>query len=359
MADRGNDRGWGENLSQQYTPEQVEAVLLNCGVDVDYDTAHDFVCYCPFHGNTHSPSFSVSRTSGSYICFNGSCNETGNLVELVKKVTKKGEFEARRLIAQAKTDATSDFSARLKKALSHEPEFIEFPQRTIDRLVEEFWATPKAIEYMHGRGFEDATLKEFEIGYSGKQGLITVPMHNATGMPIGVIGRTPSDDDKRFKNSPKLPTSKTLYNIHRAKKFGGVGVVVEASFDVQRVSQAGHGATVGCLGGNMSPFHLQQLDRYFDTIVIMTDFDKKQFTIDCARCRRNNKKLCVGHNPGRDLGMKIATGLPHKRVLWASYESRIVFPHDAKDPGQITDAEIRQCIKNAVTNFEYQSWNLY
>ncbi len=70
-------------------------------------------------------------------------------------------------------------------------------------------------------------------------------------------------------------------------------------------------------------------------------------------------KLCIGHNPGRDLGAKIAGNLPRKRVMWASYEDKIVYPHDAKDAGDMTDQEIRQCLRNAVPNFEYTSWALY
>ncbi len=74
---------------------------------------------------------------------------------------------------------------------------------------------------------------------------------------------------------------------------------------------------------------------------------------------KKSLKLCVGHNPGRDLGQKIAVALPRKKILWASYEEGIVYPHDAKDAGDMTEEEIRQCLKNAVSNFTYQSWNIY
>lgn len=360
MSNRG-DYGRGQNDSAQYTPQQVEAVLLNLGVDIDYDTENDFVCYCPFHGNRFTAAFSVSKTSGTYICFNGSCNVSGNLVDLVKKLSDRNEFEARRFIISKKGDSSVSFAEQLSKALNPTPDFVEFPQASLDRLVEAFWKNEKALDYMRGRGFTDETLREFEIGYSDKKGLVTVPMHTATGIPIGIVGRKPDSNDKQFKNSSKLPTSKTLFNIHRARKHGGTAIVTEASFDGMRVHQAGSPHVVSCLSGNVSPYHLAQLDRYFDTIVIMTDFDSKEKHMynDCKKCNKRGFKLCIGHNPGRDLGAKIANGLPLKRVLWASYSENLVYPHGAKDAGDLTDEEIRQCLRNAVTNYTYQDWDLY
>lgn len=360
MSDRRNNRE-RELDTAQYTSQQVEAVLHACGVDIDYETENDFVAFCPFHGNRFSPSFSVSRTKGKYLCFNGSCNLSGSLVELVKKTSNRNEFEARRLIVQKGKDSTPDFAAQLQKALNPTPDFAEFPQASLDRLVEAFWENEKAVAYMRGRGFTDETLRKFSIGWSGKKGLVVVPMHTVKGMPIGLIGRTPSATDKQFKNSLKLPTSKTLFNLHRARRHGETVIVTEASFDCMRVDQAGYPNVVSCLSGNVSPYHLEQLDKHFNTIVIMTDFDKKEKHMynDCGKCAKRGFKLCLGHNPGRDLGSKIANSLPMKRVLWASFEEKVVYPHDAKDAGDMTDNEIRQCLKNAVTDFTYRGWDLY
>jgi hypothetical protein len=45
-----------------------------------------------------------------------------------------------------------------------------------------------------------------------------------------------------------------------------------------------------------------------------------------------------------------------KDILWASYEYGKIYPHDAKDAGDMTDEEIKACIKNAVSDIEYRSW---
>jgi 5S rRNA maturation endonuclease (ribonuclease M5) len=56
---------------------------------------------------------------------------------------------------------------------------------------------------------------------------------------------------------------------------------------------------------------------------------------------------------GRALGNTIANKLKNKNVLWAKYDHNIIYPHSAKDVGDMTDEEIKQCIKNAIPHFEY------
>jgi hypothetical protein len=60
---------------------------------------------------------------------------------------------------------------------------------------------------------------------------------------------------------------------------------------------------------------------------------------------------------GRELGMSLANKLRTKDILWASYSYGKIYPHDAKDAGDMTDEEIKACIKNAVSDIEYRSWN--
>jgi len=43
--------------------------------------------------------------------------------------------------------------------------------------------------------------------------------------------------------------------------------------------------------------------------------------------------------------------------LWSSYEYGKIYPHNAKDAGDMTDEEIKSCIKNSVSDIEYRTWN--
>lgn len=365
MGTRG-DFEWERDF-EAYTPNQIQAVLRALRVDIAGETHNDFLAFCPFHGNRHTPSFSVSRTSGKYICFNHSCNVSGTLIDLVRKIpladgTRRNEFEARRLIIKKGSETEQAFEDQLAKTFEPKVDFVEFPQVTLDRMYDDFWNNPEAVRYMvEERGIEEETLDFFRVGFSAKKGIIAVPMHNGSGMPIGVIGRPADKENKFFKNSSGLPTSKTLWNLHRAKRHGDTVIVCEASFDAMRIHQSGYPNVVACLGGNFSPHHFDQLNKHFSRIIVMTDFDKKEKHIykNCRKCKNQGFNLCVGHNPGRDLGATIAAGLQNKEVLWAAYDNKLIYPHDAKDAGDMTDDEIRQCLRNAVSNFEYADWGIY
>lgn len=359
MENRGYRRGQRDFVSEIYTPEQVEATLNACGVEIAGETGNDFLCFCPYHGNRFTPSFSVSRTSGAFICFNHACGVTGTLVDLIKSTTKSNDFEALRLLAQFKTEGRISLKERRTKREAKK--IPAFPQEVLDKMRSDFWQSPAALDYMHGRGFEDSTLKDFGIGYSAQKNLVATPMYDQDGKPVGVIGRS-IDGDKRFKNSVGLPTSQTLWNIHRARKHGDSVIVCEANFDGMRIAQAGYPNVVACLGGNFSPNHAEQLAWNFSNVIIMTDFDDKEKHRyqGCKKCAAKGLKSCAGHNPGRALGETIATEMARrgKTVRWAAYDEKLVYPHNAKDAGDMTDEEIRQCLKQSVSNFIYNSWRI-
>lgn len=278
----------------------------------------------------------------------------GSLLDLVVDTSHSNHFEAQRLIDSL---ATGDADIEELLTLEPPPEFPSFSQDVLDRLKADFPGSP-GYEYMIDRGFDDHTLDLYNIGYSSKNQMVSVPMHDAKGEPVGLIGR--SIVGKSFKNSYRLPTSKTLWNIHRAKAKSDVVVVCEASFDAMRISQAGYPNVVACLGGNFSPYHADQLNRHFSTVIIMTDFDRLADHVyeNCRLCRAKNLLQCEGHNPGRDLGETIAKKMRNKQILWASYEMGMVYPPGVKDAGDMTDDQIRTCVKNAVTNFTYNQWDL-
>ncbi len=184
MSTRGY-YGGGKAGSALYSREQVEAVLNNIGVEIDGETMNDFLCFCPIHGNRLTPSFSVSKSSGTYICFNAACNATGTFIDLVKSVGSKDEFQARRLIIKCKAEGNSNFADQLAGAFKKQPDFVEFPQNTLDRMYEDFWQSEDAISYMQNeRGFTEETLRTFKIGYSARKDIVAVPI-TPTGMPLG------------------------------------------------------------------------------------------------------------------------------------------------------------------------------
>ena len=314
-------------LLETYSKSHVKAIIKNLGLDIRGETGNDFLCLCPFHSNRDTPSFSISVSKGLYVCFNPSCNSRGNIVELVKEVTHRNDFEAMRFILSMKEMSQQNFEEELSDLLSHNTDFEEFPQDKLDELYTGI--DDRAREYFMSRGINSETIDYFKLGYSKNQDMVIVPVHSPDGKPVGLVGR--SIVGKSFKNSTNLPRQRTMFNLHRAKKMGGTIIIVESSFDAIRLHQAGFPNAVATLGGSLSNENIENLNKYSNKIIIATDADEA----------------------GRKLGNQLASRLPRKEIYWASYDKDNIYPHGAKDIGDMSEEEIKQCIRNAVPHFEY------
>jgi len=271
-------------------------------------------------------------------------------------------FEAKRIISERQGVGPTSRLQQLREQ-REAPEFVPFPEAPVNRMAQDLWEPHgrRGLDYLYSRGFDDDTLKTFEVGYSVKKDMTIVPMHDPNGMLLGFVGR--SVEDKIFKNSDNLPKSKTAWNVHRAKRHGETVIVCESSFDAMRVHQAGYPNVVALLGGHFSEWHKDQFNEYFSRIIIMTDFDERgKPKANCAKCKHLPAQAdgvrCIGHRPGRELGHSIAKALPNKRIFWAAYDDAVIYPHGAKDAGNMTDNEIRQCLKNCVSNLVYTRWDV-
>lgn len=243
-------------------------------------------------------------------------------------MTHRNEFEALRFIISAQKESVAKFEDELAEILDDKPEFEEFSQETLDRL--HGGMTDEGRTYLNGRGINDESIDHFKLGYSQAQRMVIVPVHSPDGIPVGLVGR--SIEGKSFKNSTGLPRNKTMFNIHRARRASSTAIVVESSFDAIRVHQSGYPNVIATLGGSMSKINLNNINRNFNKVIIMTDAD----------------------TAGRELGKTIASSLKNKEILWAHYSNDMLYPHDAKDVGDMTEEEIRICIENALADYEYR-----
>jgi len=330
MAIRGNYAR--KTDTTYYAHSQVKAIIKSLGLKEVSEANNNLLLYCPFHSNRHTASFSISCENGAWLCYNPACGESGNLVELVKRILNKNDFQALRFISSKQNEALENFDEMLEGLMEDKPEFEEFPQETIDRLHTDLAGNLNAKEYLGLRLINKDSIEHFSLGYSPAMSMVVTPVHSPDGLCIGIVGR--SIEGKTFKNSTNLAKSKTLFNIHRAKKIGDHVIIVESNFDAIRVHQAGFPNVVATLGGSLSTEQQRLLNKYFSKITIMTDSDEA----------------------GRELGMSIANRLNSKDILWASYDYGIIYPHESKDVGDMTEQEIKQCIKNAVSHIEYVTW---
>jgi DNA primase len=317
-------------MTEAYTKADLRSILHACGIEIIYLAGTDFICLCPFHHNTDSPAFAVSHSKGLYICYNQMCNAAGTILDLVKKLTERNDYEALRFISANKLTSAEVLEEELKELLDDKPDFEEFPAQTVESAHMLLMANAnESKDYLFSRKINEDAMQHFKLGFSSIQQMTMVPLHSPDGLLVGVIGR--SVKGKSFKNSPNLPRNKTMFNLHRAKREGGTIIVVESSFDAIRLWQAGFPNAVATLGGSISDININNLNKYASTIIIMTDND----------------------TAGKALGNTIANKLKNKNILWARYDYDKMYPHDAKDVGDLTDEEIKTCIKNAIPHFEY------
>ena len=260
--DRRNRRDKNSN----YSEEQVKRVLAGSGLDVESEVDSDFIVFCPFHGNHRTPAGEVDKSTGIFFCF--SCHKACDLIELIMHTSGRTYFEAARYIKSKETNSTIEDD--ITKKLIDKPEFVEFDEFTIKRLNNAALESPRAVRYYQGRSISKASVKKFQLGYSETQDMVTIPVHTPDGMCVGFVGR--SVEGKEFKNTPKLPKSKVLFNLHRVKTSRTV-YVVESSFDAIRLDQCGMPA-VATLGASVNGTQIELLQKYFNDIIVIADNDE-------------------------------------------------------------------------------------
>ena len=294
------------NQTNIYTEQQIKNILAGSGISVESEVDSDFIIFCPFHNNHRTPAGEISKERGTFFCF--SCQTSKSLVEFVMFVTQKSYFETLRFIESSATEI--DIVGIIDKALVKEPEWKPFDEILVRRLYAQAVDSPRAMRYFEGRRISENSVSKFLLGYSDNQDMITIPMHNPDGsVLVGFVAR--SVEGKEFKNTPGLPKSRILFNLHRVRKYDTV-YVVESSFDAIRLDQNGIPA-VATLGANVSRNQIELLTKYFNRAIIIGDND----------------------DAGKGMQEKVLDRLGSRATL-------ITIPSRFKDIGDMTDDDIQK-----------------
>ena len=249
-----------------YTEDQIRRVLIGSGVNIETEFGNDFIIFCPYHNNSRTPAGEVAKDSGLFFCFG--CQTTKNLEEFVMHMSNRTYFETVRYIKSKEQE--HNIEMLVNKKLIAAPEFVQYDESILCRLHDQLLLSDTAKSYLHGRKITMDSMKKFSLGYSEKQGMVTIPVQSPDGMNIGFVGR--SIEGKEFKNTPGLPKGKVLFNLHRVKT-SSIVYVVESSFDAIRLDQVGFPA-VATLGANVSISQIRLLEKYFNNVVLVADNDE-------------------------------------------------------------------------------------
>jgi DNA primase len=276
----------------------------------------NFVCVCPFHNDTH-PSFLVSPDKGIAYCF--ACQSGGDIFSFYQKIesvdfptalkalAEKANVELPKEQFAQKPSVSKDQKERLRDCLIAAQKFFQ----------EKMYATPKAIEYVRGRGVSDDLIKKFGIGfapdsysatydhllklsfsrseivaaglgiqkelegrfYDRFRNRIMFSITDAQGNLVGFGGRTMGDDDAKYVNSPESPLynkSSILFGLFQARdairKAKSI-VLVEGYFDAIASHKAGIENVVAVSGTALTDEHVKIIRRYAEKVTLCLDQD--------------------------------------------------------------------------------------
>lgn len=280
----------------------------------------NYLGLCPFH-NEKSPSFTVSPAKEIYKCFG--CGRSGNTISFLMEIEKYSYVEALRWLAARYNVEVEEKElspeVRLQQQTAESLYIINgFAQKFFsDALFNSEEGQDIGLSYLKERGFNEDTIRKFQIGYNSEQrdnfaraavaaqynpdylqktGLVTLrddklvdnyrgriifPVHNQTGKVIGFGARIIKTNDRapKYINTPEneiYVKSRILYGSWLARQAidkQDECLLVEGYTDVVSLHQAGIENVVASGGTSLTIDQLRLIKKYTNHLTIIYDGD--------------------------------------------------------------------------------------
>ena len=280
----------------------------------------NWIGLCPFH-NDRRPSFYVSRAKGICKCF--ACGEGGSAVNFIMKHEQLSYPEALRYLARKYhiEIQEKELTDEEKQAQSEREAMLmlnEWACAYFEKQLHETQAGQEiGLAYFKERGFNDATIKEFRLGYSSEgyddlykaaiaqgfnpkllfdvglclpddhgghdrfRGRVMFPIMNIAGKVIAFGGRTLCKDKEvaKYVNSPEssiYSKRNVIYGLHQAKREISKEdkcFIVEGYADVISMHQAGFKNVIASSGTALTEGHIHAIRRFTSNVTEMFDGD--------------------------------------------------------------------------------------
>ncbi len=276
---------------------------------------------CPFH-NEKTPSFIVSPAKGIYKCFG--CGKGGDAVSFLMEHDQLTYPEALRALARKYgiTVEEAPRTAEQIQQLNHRESLFQISAFAETFFKEKLWQSEEGqrigLAYFRERGFSDATIEAFALGYSPQgwdvltqaalkqtysrealvecglsieneqkklydrfRGRVIFPIQSLSGRVIAFGGRVLSTEKTKAKyvNSPEsviYNKSQVLYGIFQAKReiiAKDMAYLVEGYTDVISLHQAGITNVVASSGTSLTQDQIKLVSRFTRNITILYDGD--------------------------------------------------------------------------------------
>lgn len=275
---------------------------------------------CPFH-KEKTPSFNVNPARNIFKCFG--CGKAGDSVRFIMEHEHYSFQEALRYLAKKygiKIEEREQTPEEIQAQNERERMFNinSFAQNYFSQtMMTTDEGQSVGLSYFRERGFRDAIINKFQMGYCPNggsaftehaikngydkdllikvgltgnyenrlydryQGRVIFPIHNLTGKVIGFGGRILSSEKNKAKyvNSPESEIynkSQTLYGIFFAKnEISRLDncILVEGYADVLSMHQAGIENVVASSGTSLTMEQVRMISRYTKNVTILYDGD--------------------------------------------------------------------------------------
>jgi DNA primase len=276
---------------------------------------------CPFHGEK-SPSFIVSATRQTYHCFG--CGVHGDAIRFLCEHHGMGFVDAVTDLAQqvgmpVPEDASSaEERAEAARKKAQSTTLSDTLAKAADHYKAQLKASPRAIDYLKGRGLSGEIAARFALGWSPEgwrtlasafpryddpllveSGMVIVsgedpatqkrydrfrerimfPIRNVKGEVIAFGGRVLDKSEPKYLNSPETPVfskGRELYGLFEARqglRDKGYVLVTEGYMDVVALAQLGFPNAVATLGTACTAEHVHKLLRFTEKVIFSFDGD--------------------------------------------------------------------------------------
>ncbi len=308
-------------MIKQSTIERITATARVDEVIDDFVTLRrrgvNMIGLCPFH-DEKTPSFIVSPAKNIYKCFG--CGRGGDSVRFMMEHESMTYPEALRYLAQKyniEIEETQD-TAEEKAIKDLKASYLIINEFARDYYQKQLFETNEGravgLSYFRERGYNEATIKKFHLGYIGdgrddftkyavakkfnleflkalgftsKMGhdffrsRVMFAIHNLSGKVIGFAGRTLSSSKKvpKYINSPETDIynkRKILYGMYYAKsaiRKNDECILVEGYTDVITLHQHGLENVVASSGTSLTVEQISLIRRFTPNIKIIYDGD--------------------------------------------------------------------------------------
>lgn len=355
---------------------------------------------CPFH-QEKTPSFVVYPDRGSWHCF-GACGVGGDVFSFVMKRDNLDFREALEVLAQKAGVNLAPPSAARTQQDEYTDRLREINQAAAVYFHHQLRHAPQgqvARDYLAGRGFSDATIDAFLLGYAADRwdgllahlqsknyqpadilaaGLVIereqpepgrsphydrfrhrvmVPIRDVHGHVAGFGARAlRSDQQPKYLNTPQTPLfdkSSILYGLDAAKRSirpRGKAIIVEGYMDVLACHQAGEDNVVASMGTALTEPQIKQLRRYTSTIVLALDADAAGQAATLRGLSQAREALDREWVP-----VLTPTGLVRHEARLA-VDLRVMTLPEGKDPDDVVRADVnqwRELVNNAQPVVDY------